>query len=65
MNIYALGSQLNPCKSIKELLQAMTGRKNCTIYTMGTFYLETDILKELELRNITLYAVGYLVRGIK
>ena len=61
MNNY-LGSQNNPCRDNKEILTAITGRRNCIIYTRGTFEIKPDIIQQLNLRNIKLCGIGYLSR---
>lgn len=48
------------CLNILELKQAMVGRHNCTLYTLGTWKLPEDVIAELKARNITLAGVGVL-----
>ena len=56
-----LGSKENPCRNEHQIISAMTGRHDCIIYTVGTFILHEDIIGLLNLKNIKLCAVGYLV----
>ena len=60
MNNY-LGSKNNPCQDDKEILAAIMGRRDCTIYTRGTFKINELVQSELKLRNIKLCGIGYLV----
>ncbi len=55
----ALGGELNPVSNNRELRQAITGRKNCNIYTKGTFPVTKENLYELEIRNIKLVGLSF------
>jgi hypothetical protein len=54
-----LGGQLNPVSNNKELLKAILGRKNCYIYTKGTFQVTEQNLYELKVRNIKLVGLSF------
>lgn len=54
-----LGSELNPVSNNRELRLAVTGRKNCYIYTKGTFSLTRENLQELKIRNIKLVGIAF------
>lgn len=54
-----LGGQLNPVSNNQELLKAILGRKNCYIYTKGTFQLTEQNLYELKVRNIKLVGISF------
>lgn len=58
-----LGSELNPVHSNYELRKAMIGRKNCIIYTVGTFKLDDDNLYMIKVKNIKL--VGMLFNRLE
>lgn len=62
-----LGGQLNPVSNNRELLKALTGRKNCYIYTKGTFQVTEENLYELKIRNIKLVglAFAYLTKELE
>lgn len=55
----SLGGQLNPVHNNFELKKAMFNRKNCVIYTVGTFKIEEQNLYELEIRNIKLVGLAF------
>ena len=54
-----LGGQLNPVSNNQELLIAMAGRRNCCIYTKGTFQVTKVNLYELKIRNIKLIGLAF------
>lgn len=54
-----LGSQLKPIHDNIELKQAMQGRKNCCLYTVGTFKINEQNYYELKLRNIKLVGLAF------
>lgn len=55
----SLGSELNPVSNNKELKQAIMGRKDCYIYTKGTFQITKENLYELKIRNIKLVGLAF------
>lgn len=54
-----LGGKLRPVRNNHELTKAMYGRKNCIIYTVGTFKIREENILLLELKNITLVALAF------
>lgn len=54
-----LGSELNPVSNNRELKQAIMGRKDCYIYTKGTFQITKENLYELKIRNIKLVGLAF------
>jgi hypothetical protein len=60
---YSLGGQLNPINNNIELTKAMKGRRNCYLYTFGTFEVNEVNLFLLKTNNIKL--VGGLVARAK
>ena len=54
-----LGSQLKPVRNNRELEKAIFGRKNCVIYTIGTFEIEKSNLMVLESKNIKLIGLAF------
>jgi hypothetical protein len=56
---YSLGGQLNPIHNNMELTKAMKDRRNCYLYTFGTFEVNEVNLFLLRTNNIKL--VGVLV----
>lgn len=62
-----IGGQLHPIKDNKELSCAICGRKNCVLYTIGTFQISDRNLFELKLRNIKLVglAFAYIKKDVK
>lgn len=55
----ALGGKLNLVSNNRELRQAVIGRRNCNIYTKGTFQISKENLFELEIRNIKLVGLSF------
>lgn len=55
----SLGSQLNPIHNNIELTKAMKGRRNCYLYTIGTFQVNEDNLNTLKIRNIKLVGLAF------
>lgn len=55
-----LGGKNNPISNENDLLKAIQNKKNCCMYTKGTFLLPQCILSELEFRNIELFGENYL-----
>lgn len=54
-----LGSQLRPVHNNSELTNAIQGRKNCYLYTVGTFQVNEQNYCELKLRNIKLIGLAF------
>lgn len=54
-----LGGQLKPIHSNYELSKAVLGRKNCYLYTVGTFKVNEQNLYELKTRNIKLIGLAF------
>lgn len=54
-----LGSQLNPVHDNFELRKAMLGRRNCVIYTVGTFEIAEENLYTLKISNIKLIGLAF------
>lgn len=59
----SLGGELKPIHNNYELSKAIIGRKNCHLYTVGTFTISEKNLYELKIRNIKL--VGLLFAQLK
>lgn len=59
VNDNSLGSQLKPVRNNRELEKAIFGRKNCVIYTVGTFEIEKSNLMALEFKNIKLIGLAF------
>lgn len=60
-----IGGQLHPIKDNKELSCAIIGRKNCILYTAGTFQISDRNLFELKLRNIKLVGLAFAIMKYK
>lgn len=54
-----LGGQLRPIHNNSELTSAMQGRKNCCLYTIGTFQVNNKNYIELKARNIKLIGLAF------
>lgn len=54
-----LGGQLNPISNNDQLRKAILGRRNCKLYTKGTFKLTEDIVNDLRIRNIKLIGLAF------
>lgn len=54
-----LGGELTPVSNNSELRTAILGRKNCYIYTKGTFQVTEENLYELKIRNIKLVGIAF------
>lgn len=59
INERQLGGSLNPVTNNYELRQAITGRRNCIIFTKGTFKIESDNLEGIRSRNIQLKGLAF------
>lgn len=57
-----LGSQENPCRNNYEIDKIIKGMLNCKIYTLNTFEISEENLKQAKARNIIFIglAVAYL-----
>lgn len=55
----SLGGQLKPVHDNHELHKAMLGRKDCVIYTVGTFKVNEENLFELKSKNIKLIGLAF------
>lgn len=47
-----LGSQENPCRNNYEIDKIIKGMLNCKIYTLNTFEISEENLKQAKARNI-------------
>lgn len=67
INDHQLGGALNPVTNNYQLRQAITGRKNCIIYTKETFKIDLDNLESIRIRNIRLegLAFAYLLKEVE
>lgn len=54
-----LGGQLKPVHNNIELTKAMKGRRNCYLYTVGTFQVNEQNYYDLKLRNIKLVGLAF------
>lgn len=54
-----LGSLSRPIHNNIELTMAMQGRKNCRLYTVGTFQVNNQNYIELKERNIKLVGLAF------
>lgn len=54
-----LGGQLRPIHNNIELSMAMQRRKNCHLYTVGTFQVNNQNYIELKERNIKLVGLAF------
>lgn len=54
-----LGGQSRPIHNNFELTNAMQGRKNCFLYTVGTFQVNNQNYIELKERNIKLVGLAF------
>lgn len=54
-----LGSQLRPVHNNSELTNAIQGRRNCYLYTVGTFQVNEQNYYDLKLRNIKLVGLAF------
>lgn len=54
-----LGSQFRPIHNNIELTTAMQNRKNCHLYTVGTFQVNNQNYIELKERNIKLIGLAF------
>lgn len=55
----SLGGQLKPIHNNCELSKAVLGRKNCYLYTVGTFKVNEQNLYDLKIRNIKLVGLAF------
>lgn len=55
-----LGSQLKPIHNNLELTKAMKGRRNCCLYTVGTFQVNEENLYTLKISNIKLVGLAFV-----
>jgi len=54
-----LGGQLRPVHNNSELASAIQGRRNCCLYTVGTFQVNEQNYYELKSRNIKLVGLAF------
>lgn len=54
-----LGGQLRPIHNNIELASAIQGRRNCCLYTVGTFQVNRQNYYELKSRNIKLVGLAF------
>lgn len=54
-----LGGELNPIHNNIELTKAMIGRRNCYLYTVGTFEVNKENLHTLSISNIKLIGMAF------
>lgn len=59
LNDYSLGGQLKPIHNNTELTKAMKGRRNCYLYTVGTFQVNKENLYTLKISNIKLVGLAF------
>ena len=59
INDNELGGQLRPVHNNIELKTAIIGRRNCCIYTVGTFQINEQNYYELKSRNIKLVGLAF------
>ncbi len=55
----SLGGQLKPIHNNIELTKAMKGRRNCYLYTVGTFQVNKENLDTLKINNIKLVGLAF------
>lgn len=55
----SLGGQLKPIHNNIELTKAMKGRRNCYLYTVGTFPINEENLYTLKTSNIKLVGLAF------
>lgn len=55
----SLGGQLKPVHNNIELTKAMKGRRNCCLYTVGTFQVNDENLHILKISNIKLVGLAF------
>lgn len=55
----SLGGQLKPVHNNIELTKAMKGRRNCYLYTVGTFPINEENLYTLKISNIKLVGLAF------
>lgn len=59
VNDNELVSQLRPVHNNSELTNAIQGKRNCYLYTVGTFQVNEQNYYELKLRNIKLVGLAF------
>ncbi len=59
VNDNSLGGKLKPIHNNIELTKAMKSRRNCCLYTVGTFPINEENLYTLKISNIKLIGLAF------